>query len=292
MKDQVDYKKKSQEIFKLINEYRKNPKSLSKYLESLKKYVNKDKVLCEPNKISIQMVEGVDVINEAIKFLNSLSSLPPFEWEPLLSQSAQYHVDDIGPKGELLYQSTDGTDPADRIGMFGSYVDSLGENIDFGPNDALGVIVSLTLDDGEDERPHRENLFNTSYRKIGIACGYHKTEFQMCVMDFAYDFLPLDDKKKYSQENDISQSHENEVSKHYGNNEYSYQNNVNESNVNVRNSVQKNQSQTQNMTGKKIDSQGQIGQIQGNNMGMSNNKNLEKTENKKVESNNNSKNIK
>ena len=68
--------------------------------------------------------------------------------------------------------------------------EKIGENIDFGPNDAIGVIVSLTLDDGEEERPHRDNLFKTDYRKIGIACGPHQTEFQMCVMDLAYDFIP------------------------------------------------------------------------------------------------------
>jgi hypothetical protein len=55
----------------------------------------------------------------------------------------------------------------------------------------MGVIISLTLDDGEEERPHRENLFKQDYQKVGIACGPHKTEFQMCVMDFAFDFQPL-----------------------------------------------------------------------------------------------------
>ena len=108
-----------------------------------------------------------------------------------MARSAQEHVDDIGPKGLLLYQSSDGTEPEDRISKYGTYVDSLGENIDFGPNDAMGVIISLTLDDGEEERPHRENLFKSDYQKVGIACGPHKTEFQMCVMDFAYDFKPL-----------------------------------------------------------------------------------------------------
>ena len=108
-----------------------------------------------------------------------------------MARSAQEHVDDIGPKGLLLYQSSDGTEPEDRISKYGTYIDSLGENIDFGPNDAMGVIISLTLDDGEEERPHRENLFKSDYQKVGIACGPHKTEFQMCVMDFAYDFKPL-----------------------------------------------------------------------------------------------------
>ena len=148
-------------------------------------------ILSEPNKIQIQMVEGDNVFKEAIQFLKSLPPLKPLQWDENLHRSAQEHVEDIGPKGLLLYQSSDGTEPEDRISKYGNYVESLGENIDFGPNDAMGVIISLTLDDGEEERPHRENLFKQDYQKVGIACGPHKTEFQMCVMDFAFDFQPL-----------------------------------------------------------------------------------------------------
>jgi hypothetical protein len=137
------------------------------------------------------MVEGDNVFKEAINFLKNLPPLKPLQWDENLCRSAQEHVDDIGPKGLLLYQSSDGTEPEDRISKYGNYVESLGENIDFGPNDAMGVIISLTLDDGEEERPHRENLFKQDYQKVGIACGPHKTEFQMCVMDFAFDFQPL-----------------------------------------------------------------------------------------------------
>ena len=137
------------------------------------------------------MVEGDNVFKEAIAFLKNLPPLKPLQWDENLARSAQEHVEDIGPKGLLLYQSSDGTEPEDRISKYGNYVESLGENIDFGPNDAMGVIISLTLDDGEEERPHRENLFKQDYQKVGIACGPHKTEFQMCVMDFAFDFQPL-----------------------------------------------------------------------------------------------------
>ena len=134
------------------------------------------------------MVEGDLVFKEAIQFLKSLSPLPPLIWDQNLAQSALEHVSDIGPKGLLLYQSSDGTEPEDRIAKYGNYTEPLGENIDFGPNDAMGVIVSLTLDDGEEQRPHRENLFKDDFKKVGIACGPHETEFQMCVMDFAFDF--------------------------------------------------------------------------------------------------------
>ena len=118
-------------------------------------------------------------------------------------------MDDIGPKGLLLYQSSDGTEPEDRITKYGEYKESLGENIDFGPNDAIGVIVSLTLDDGEEERPHRDNLFKNDYKKIGIACGPHQTEFQMCVMDLAYDFIPKRQEKKVMSNQNINMVVEN-----------------------------------------------------------------------------------
>ena len=191
MEQNEDYAEKSRTIFNLINKYRANPRELARHLERLKKYLDTStNILSEPDKIQIQMVEGEEVFNEAINYLKSLRPLEPLQWEDALAASAQEHVDDIVPKGLLLYQSSDGTEPEERITKYGKYIDSLGENIDFGPNDAIGVIVSLTLDDGEEERPHRDNLFRNDYKKIGIACGPHQTEFQMCVMDLAYDFIP------------------------------------------------------------------------------------------------------
>ena len=222
--NEVDYVEKSRNIFILINKFRSNPRELARHLEKLKKYLDKNtNILSEPDKIQIQMVEGENVFNEAIQYLKNLSPLPPFEWDDCLAQSAQEHVDDIGPKGLLLYQSSDGTEPEDRISKYGNYVESLGENIDFGPNDEIGVIVSLTLDDGEEERPHRDNLFKNDYKKIGIACGPHQSEFQMCVMDMAYDFIPkgqinnnmnnnnLNNNQNMNNNNDMNNNFNNEM---------------------------------------------------------------------------------
>ena len=186
-----EYNEKAYNIFNLLNQFRANPRQLARHLEKLKKYLDKEtNVLSEPDKVQIQMIEGEKVINEAIKFLKNLEPIPPLDWDDLLSKSAQDHVNDIGPKGILSYESSDGTEPEARITKYGSYIDSLGENIDFGPNDEIGVIVSMTLDDGEVERPHRENLFKSEFKKVGIACGPHKTEFQLVVMDFASEFFP------------------------------------------------------------------------------------------------------
>ena len=220
-----NYEEKSRNIFNLINKFRANPRELARHLENLKKYLDlNSNILSEPDKIQIQMVEGENVFNEAINFLKNLRPLQPLEWDDCLAQSAQEHVDDIGPKGLLLYQSSDGTEPEDRISKYGNYVDSLGENIDFGPNDEIGVIVSLTLDDGEEERPHRDNLFKNDYKKIGIACGPHQTEFQMCVMDLAYDFIP-------KGQNNNNMNNNNNLGMNDNNN--ANQNDMNNQNMNI-----------------------------------------------------------
>ena len=166
------------------------------------------------------MNEGDAVFKEAIDFLKSLVPLQPLEWSEALASSALEHVNDIGPKGLLSYQSSDGTEPEDRIAKYGNYTESLGENIDFGPNDALGVIISMTLDDGEENRPHRENLFKSDYQKVGIACGAHQSEFQMCVMDFAYDFAPLRKPTNKSNKNyGMPQPNLNSLQENLANNE-------------------------------------------------------------------------
>ena len=166
-KTKEDYIDKSYNIYNLLNEFRSNPRELAHHLEKLKKYLDKKtNILSEPNKIKIQMIEGEKVFNDAIKYLKKLPSLPPLEWDDVLSKSAQEHVNDIGPKGLLTYQSSDGKDLEERITKYGKYLENLGENIDFGPNDEIDIIVSMTLDDGEIERPHRNNLSYTPLKSL------------------------------------------------------------------------------------------------------------------------------
>ena len=122
-----NYPEKSRTIFNLLNQFRQNPKQLAKKLELLRTYLDKNsKVLSEPGKIQIQMMEGDSAIKEAITFLKNLPSLDPLEWDDNLAASALEHVNDIGPQGALSYQSSDGTEPEDRISKYGTFTDSLG----------------------------------------------------------------------------------------------------------------------------------------------------------------------
>ena len=78
------------------------------------------------------MKEGDNAFKEAIHFLKNLQPLKPLQWDENLYLSAQAHVDDIGPKGLCLYQSSDGTEPEDRIAKYGNYADFLAENMILG----------------------------------------------------------------------------------------------------------------------------------------------------------------
>jgi uncharacterized protein YkwD len=62
------------------------------------------------------------------------------------------------------------------------------ENIAYGPFDARGFVVMLIVDDGVRNRAHRHNIFGSSFRVVGIACGSHAAYRGMCVMDFATAF--------------------------------------------------------------------------------------------------------
>ena len=257
MANKENFYQKSQNIFNLLNQFRANPRKLAHHLEKLKKYLDKTtNILSEPNKVKIQMIEGEKIFDETIKYLKSLSPLPPLDWDDCLASSAEEHVNDIGPKGLLLYQSSDGTEPEKRICKYGQFIESLGENIDFGPNDEIGVIVSLTLDDGEVERPHRDNMFKNDFKKIGIACGPHKTEFQMCVMDMAYGFYPtyqselyqnnsrdsnlyysLNNSLHYHLINNLNNSVKNNLNNNLNNSlNFSINNNINNNDINVKKS--------------------------------------------------------
>jgi uncharacterized protein YkwD len=194
----------------LLNGFRNNPKSLANHLRTLLRYLNKTtNILTQPDRVPIQMEEGEALFKEAIDYLMKLKPLNSLEWDDNLALAAMEHVLDIGPKGLLSYQSSDGTDTEDRVNKYGTFDELLGENIDFGPNDSMGVIVSLTLDDGETDRPHRNNLFNPDYNKIGIACGPHQTEYELCVMDFADHFEEIAENEQEPELENKSNSDQN-----------------------------------------------------------------------------------
>lgn len=72
---------------------------------------------------------------------------------------------------------------------FGQRLGTAAENIHYGPGGARGIVCALIVDHGVSGRGHRKNIFNSSFRVAGIACGGHARFGAMCVMDFAGGFV-------------------------------------------------------------------------------------------------------
>lgn len=116
--------------------------------------------------------------------LESIKNLPMLVPNEQLCKAAEYHANDIGPKGERGHDSTDGTSFADRVR---SYYDGgwVGENISYGYNDALKIVRQLLIDKNVESLGHRKNILNDNYCRIGVAIREHKEYNNCCVQDFS-----------------------------------------------------------------------------------------------------------
>ena len=94
----IDYQQLSEELFKLHNELRKNPKSFIEKLSKADSYF-KDKIFRYPSEIPIETYEGPNGIKNAIEFLKNQNPVKELIYSESLSKSAFDHANDIGKQG-------------------------------------------------------------------------------------------------------------------------------------------------------------------------------------------------
>lgn len=136
----------------------------------------------------IQTQEGPAAVDEAIDYLNRQPALPALEYSIGLTYAARDHVLDQGAEGFVGHVGNDGSQSADRVNRYGTWRKSVGENIAYGYMSAEGNLLGLIVDDGVADRGHRDNIFNDSFRYVGVACGYHQYYELMCVMNYAGEY--------------------------------------------------------------------------------------------------------
>ena len=132
----------------------------------------------------IRTDEGAAAVDEAIAFLARQAPLQPLDPNAVLARSAEDHVLDQGPSGQIGHTGADGSILPDRIGRYGAWVGVIAEDIGYGYATGREVVRQLIVDDGVADRGHRVNIFNPRLRLLGVACGPHKVYQTMCVLDF------------------------------------------------------------------------------------------------------------
>ena len=177
----------SRDVLREVNIARTQPQV---YVQKLKKYRNlfRGRRILLGNNVYLLTREGVAAVDEAINFLKRQKPISPLKPSRGLTFAARDHARDQGYRGSVGHNGSDGSSPFDRMNRYGQWKITAGENISYGEYTGEGVIRQLIVDDGVPNRGHRKNIYNAAFKRVGIACGYHKVYRYMCVMDFAGDF--------------------------------------------------------------------------------------------------------
>ncbi len=171
------------EVFSELNLVRSDPQGYAEYLVEWRQYFRGNQ-LHRPGEIILITHEGAAAFDEAIEFLRASKPLPALKLSRGLSLAAKAHVTDQ-KDGATGHESSDGTQPWERMNRYGTWQERVAENISYGGNTARGVVIQLMVDDGVPDRGHRVNMFAPEYRFVGVACGAHAGFRDMCVMDYA-----------------------------------------------------------------------------------------------------------
>jgi hypothetical protein len=127
-----------------------------------------------------------------MKVLEGTAPLPPMMASSFLEESAIDHASDLILNNIFSHTGSDGSILKDRIERYCLWRGSLGENMDFGSNNATDIIVNLLIDDGVATRGHRKNILHPDYHYVGAALGPHPNYHYCCVMDFTTKVVAYD----------------------------------------------------------------------------------------------------
>jgi len=175
------------EILAEINLARTNPAQYLSYLEAFKPYYH-GKEIKYADGSTLVTNEGVSALEEAIKFVRALTPLPPLELRKGLVLGARDHVNDLVKTGQSGHRGSDGSIVEDRLNRYGSWSDSVGEDIVYQRRKAREDVIALIIDDGVKSRGHRKNIFKSDFHVIGLALSPPAKSPPMCVITFAGGF--------------------------------------------------------------------------------------------------------
>lgn len=170
-----------------INLARANPTSYIKYLEEFKQYFH-GKEIRYPDGFVLVSNEGVAPLDEAIAFMRSLKPAPPLKLKPGMVFAAKDHLNDLVKTGRSGHKGSDGSTVSDRLNRYGTWAESLGEDIVYQSRSAREDVVSLIIDHGTSTRGHRKNIFKSDFQVVGIAQGPQLKTGTISVITFSTGF--------------------------------------------------------------------------------------------------------
>lgn len=179
------------DVFLATNALRSDPpKFADLYVkETLNQYSGT--LLNYPNETSIQTKEGKKPVNELYNLLKTKKSMEILYPSRGMSCAASAHANDQSTNGKTSHTGSDGSNPSQRVNRYGSWDISLGENISYGSNNGLRIVLQLAIDDGVPSRGHRRNLLNENYTVSGVGISSHPVYGYSCTIDYAGEYTEI-----------------------------------------------------------------------------------------------------
>jgi hypothetical protein len=177
------------EIHELLNQIRANPQMLLPHLEGMVPRFE-GTLLKRPGHVNLRTNEGVGAVIETIEYIKNMTPKCQLTWSDDIWRAARDHVLDHGPIGASGHTGSDGSSVSQRIERYCGIIGCSGENIDYGSDTALDVLVDLIIDDGVASRGHRKNIFSPDWKQHACYTGFHKGYKNMTVQDFTGGSYP------------------------------------------------------------------------------------------------------
>lgn len=178
-----------------MNLARTNPQAYArKVAKILPEFNGKHRVQYDENgtKCVLLTNEGPRCVRECIAFMERQSPVPPLSYDMPkgMCRAAMDHVKDQGARGTTGHDGGDGSTPFDRMGRYGQWLVTAGENLHYGrthgDKTAEDIVMGLIVDDGVPDRGHRDNILNPKFKVVGVAMGKHNSAYGcMCAIEYA-----------------------------------------------------------------------------------------------------------
>lgn len=122
---------------------------------------------------------------DAFTAVAEMPPAPPLRLDPRLGQAAWAQAQQLGLSGLMTHTGAGGSTPGSRIREAGVISTLTAEELAFGQSTAQDVVLQLILDAGVPGAPHRRDLLNPVFTMAGAACGPHKGQRFVCVIDLS-----------------------------------------------------------------------------------------------------------
>jgi len=177
-----------QDLLTEINKARAQPQVYAGYLEKLKPLFKGKVYTPEGMASGLETQEGLDAVEDAIKFMRAAKPLPPLSASEGLRLAAVSHVKDQSASGATGHAGNDRMLIEERVKPFGHWHGDIGENLVYGNESARERILIWLIDDGVKTRGHRRRVMSQDYKVAGVSCGPHPEYGAMCVLTLAGGF--------------------------------------------------------------------------------------------------------